>query len=113
MEARAVGRYLRVTPRKAQAVVALIRGKKAGEALHILKFVPRHASKIVAKILQSAISNAKQKDIGDLDDLWISSVDVGGGPTLKRVRARSMGRANIIKKRTCHIAVTLRGEKSA
>ena len=107
MEAKATLRHIRVTPRKARLVVDLIRGKRAGEALGILKFMPQHASKVVEKLLKSAIANAEQKNIGDVDRLKIKTAYVDSGPVLKRVMPRAMGRANIIKKRSSHITLVL------
>ena len=107
MEAKATLRFIRVTPRKARLVVDVIRGKKAGDALNALKFMPQHASRVVEKLLRSAISNAEQKNISDVDRLKITRAYVDQGPTMKRMRPRAMGRANIIKKRTSHITVVL------
>ncbi len=107
MEAKAKARYIRVTPRKARLVVDLIRGKRAGEAMNMLKFMPQHASRIVEKLLRSAIANAEQKNISDVDRLRIKEAFVDKGPTMKRVMPRAMGRANIIKKRSSHITLVL------
>lgn len=107
MEAKAVLRYIRVAPRKARLVVDLIRGKNAAEALTILKFTPRHAAKVIEKVLKSAVANAAQKEMGDVDDLWVSKALVDGGPVMKRMQPRAMGRANIIRKRTSHITLIL------
>jgi large subunit ribosomal protein L22 len=88
-------------------VIDLIRGQQVGEAFNILKFTPRAASRVVEKVLKSAVANAENLEIGDPDDLWVSRVYVDGGPILKRFNARSMGRANPIKKRTSHITVVV------
>ena len=109
MEAKAVLRFVRVAPRKARLVVDLIRGKNASEALTILKFTPRHAAKVIEKVLKSAVANAAQKEMGDVDELWVSKVTVDGGPTMKRIQPRAMGRANTIRKRTSHITLVLSG----
>ena len=106
-EAMAILRYVRVAPRKVRLVVDLIRGKQVGEALSALKFIPRGASKVVEKVLKSAIANAQQKEIGDVDDLWIKRAFVDGGPVLKRFQPAPQGRAHPIKKRTSHITVEL------
>src|SRR5512141_3091280 len=107
MEAKASLRFIRVTPRKARLVVDVIRGKRAGEALSMLKFMPQHASRVVEKLLRSAIANAEQKNIADVDRLKITSAFVDQGPTMKRVMPRAMGRANIIRKRSSHITLVL------
>ncbi len=107
MESKATVRHIRVTPRKARLVVDIIRGKRAGDALNILKFMPQHASKVVEKLLKSAIANAEQKNIADVDRLKITRAFVDQGPVLKRVMPRAMGRANIIRKRSSHITLVL------
>jgi large subunit ribosomal protein L22 len=107
MEAKATLKHARVAPRKARLVVDLIRDKQAGEALNMLRFVKRHAAKVVEKVLKSALANAQVKEIGDPDTLWVSTAYVNGGPTLKRVQPGPMGRANPIKKRTSHITLGL------
>ena len=104
-EAKAILRYVRIAPRKARAVVDLIRGQQVQQALAVLKYTPRGAAKVVEKVLRSAVANAEQKELGDTDDMWVSKAYVDGGPTYKRFRARSMGRANSIHKRTSHITV--------
>ena len=106
-EARAILRYARIAPRKARLVVDLIRGKQVGEALSALKFIPRKGARILEKVLKSAVADAQQHEIGDLDDLWISRAYVDGGPVMKRVRPAPQGRAHWIRKRTSHITVVL------
>jgi len=107
MEAKATLRYIRVAPRKARMVIDLIRGRNAGEAMRTLKFTPRHAARVVQKMLDSAVANAVQKDMGDIDSLRIVKAYVDVGPTMKRIRPRAMGRANTIRKRTSHITLVL------
>ncbi|MEW6410400.1 MAG: 50S ribosomal protein L22 [Nitrospirota bacterium] len=107
MEARAVLRYIRITPRKARLVVDLIRGKQVTEAMNILKFLPKHASRIVSGVLHSAIANAEQKGVKDIETLFISKAYVEQGPSYKRFMPRAMGRVNLIKKRTSHIIIVV------
>ncbi len=107
MEASATARHIRITPRKARQVVDLIRGKRVGDAINILTFTPLHAARIVKKVLDSAVANAEQKKVGDLDSLTIAQAYVNQGVTMKRMRARAMGRGNTIRKRTSHITVVL------
>ena len=107
MEASATVRHIRITPRKARQVVDLIRGKMVGDARNILMFTPLHAARIVKKLLDSAVANAEQKNIGDLDSLKVSNAFVNQGATMKRMRARAMGRGNTIRKRTSHITLVL------
>lgn len=106
-EARAILRHVRVAPRKVRLVMDLVRGKRVGEAMTLLKFTPRHAAKLVEKVLKSAVANAEQREIGDVDTLWISKACVDQGPTLKRIQPAPQGRAHPIKKRTSHITLVL------
>jgi len=110
LEAKAVAKYVRVSPRKARAVVDLIRGKKVDEALAILRYTPNKASAAVAKVLKSAVANAENNLQLNRDDLYVSACYVDQGPSLKRVMPRAQGRADIIKKRSSHITVRV-GEK--
>lgn len=110
MEAQAIARHVRVTPRKARRMVDLIRGKQATQAITILKFAPQAASEPVLKVLQSAIANARVKAerAGEAfreNDLVVKTTFVDEGVTLKRFRARAQGRAGRINKRTSHITV--------
>ncbi len=106
-EARATLRFVRIAPRKARVVVDLIRGQSVPQALAVLKYTPRAASKVIAKLLQSAVANGEQKEIGDRERMKVSKAFVNCGPTYKRFRARSMGRANSIHKRTSHITIVV------
>ncbi len=106
-QAKAILKYSRVAPRKVRLVVDLIRGKAVSEAVNILKFTRRSASGVLEKVLKSAVANAENLEIGDPDDLLVQEAFVDGGPVLKRFRARSMGRANPIKKRTSHITLVV------
>jgi large subunit ribosomal protein L22 len=104
-EAKAILRYVRISPRKARLVVDMVRGRHVPEAMSLLRYTPRSASKIVEHVLRSAVANAAQKELGDPESLKIVQAFVDGGPTLKRFQPRSMGRANPIHKRTSHITV--------
>lgn len=108
MEARAVARHVRISPRKARQVIDLIRGKDVDEALTILKFTPKGASPIVEKVLRSAVANAENNFEMDVDSLYVAECFVDVGPTLKRIRPRARGMADRIRKRTSHITVILR-----
>jgi large subunit ribosomal protein L22 len=112
-EAKAVLRYVRIAPRKARAVVDLIRGQQVPHALSVLKYTPRAAAKVVEKLLRSAVANAEQKEMGESDTMWVSRAFVDGGPIFKRFRARSMGRANSIHKRTSHITLVVTALETA
>ncbi len=111
MEARAILRYARCTPRKARRVVDLIRGKKAGDAMVQLRFMPYRAARFVEKLLRSAMANAEQKDVAVPEEMIIAEAYVDQGPMLKRVFPRAMGRADIKKKKYCHITIVLREEE--
>lgn len=112
-EAKALLRYAKLSPQKARLVVDLIRGKKAGEALTILKFTLKRPARIVSKVLRSAVANAEQKDLGDVDALRVSRAFVDGGPVQKRFQARAMGRGAPIKKRTSHITIVVAPDDAA
>jgi large subunit ribosomal protein L22 len=105
--ARAVARYVRISPTKARRVVNLVRGLPAQEALTVLRFAPQSASEQVYKVLASAIANAENNERLDPDGLLVSEAYVDEGPTLKRFRPRAQGRAYRINKRTCHITVAV------
>ncbi|WP_420819588.1 50S ribosomal protein L22 [Paenibacillus pinistramenti] len=98
---------IRIAPRKAQLVVDLIRGKKVGEAIAILRHTPKAASPIVEKLLNSAIANAEHNYSMDVNKLVITQAYVNQGPTMKRFRPRAMGRASRINKRTSHITLVV------
>ena len=107
MEVKAVTRYVRIAPRKVRIVTELVKGKSAEEALTILKFLPKKAARLVSKTLQSAVANAEQNPNIDVDTLYIKHIYVDGGPSMKRWRARAMGRATRILKRSSHITIIL------
>lgn len=112
VESVAKVRNIRVTPQKARRIVDLIRGKQAVEALAALKFAPQAASEPVAKLLASAVANARvsaDKDGVPMNenDLFIARAFVDEGITLKRIRPRAQGRAFRINKRTSHITLEL------
>jgi large subunit ribosomal protein L22 len=113
MEARAVARYIRVSPRKARVVIDLIRGKAVGEADAILRFSPRAAAEIVGKVLNSAVANAEKHLKIKPETLFVSQAFVDEGPTLKRIKPRAMGRAFRINKRTSHITVVVKQREEA
>jgi large subunit ribosomal protein L22 len=106
-EVRAEARYVRTAPRKAQLVVEQIRGRSVPEARTILAFMTRDAARDVERVLSSAVANAEANHGLDGDELYVSHAIVGAGPTLKRWRARARGRVARIKKRTCHITISL------
>ncbi len=107
MQAKAIARYIRMSPRKVRLVVDVIRGKSVRDAEDLLRFVPRAASQPVDKVLKSAKANAVNNHNMLEDRLYVSQIFVDAGPTLKRLIPRARGTANIIKKRTSHITVIL------
>ena len=107
MESKAILKFIRTSSTKVRRVVPLIKGKKAGDALINLGFLPHRGGKIIAKVLKSAMANAEQKKVADPESMTISNVLVDQGPTMKRMRPRSMGRADTIRKRSSHITVFL------
>jgi large subunit ribosomal protein L22 len=97
----------RQSPRKVRLVSNLIKGKSVERALNELKFVNKEASNVVTKLINSAISNAKQNDSKDASDLFVKELRVDDGPILKRMMPRARGSAYLIRKRTSHIALEL------
>ncbi|MGI6317496.1 MAG: 50S ribosomal protein L22 [Firmicutes bacterium] len=108
MEAKAQAKFVRIAPRKVRIVMDLIRGKNLGEAITILRFVPKKASGIIEKVLRSAAANAEHNYDMNKDDLYVYKAYADEGPTLKRFMPRALGRATRIRKRTSHITVILR-----
>ena len=108
MEARAIARHIRISPRKARQVIDLIRGKDVEEALAILQLTPKGGSPIVEKVVRSAVANAENNYDMDVDSLYVAECYVDQGPTMKRIKPRARGMANRIRKRTSHITVVLR-----
>lgn len=108
---RAIGKYVRISPRKARQVIDLIRRKKVDDALTTLKFLPKAGAKIISKVISSALANAEHNQNLKKEMLYVSEAYVDQGPTLKRYRPRAMGRASRIHKRTSHITVVIEEAK--
>ncbi len=110
MEAKAVAKFIRMSPRKVRQVADVVRGKQVEEAINILHFTNKKASGPVEKVIRSAVANAVNKEEGaklDPESLFIKEIRVDQGPTMRRYRPRAMGRVTIIRKRFCHISVVL------
>ena len=107
MEARAIAKHIRISPRKARQVIDLVRGKDVGEASGILRNVPKKAARIIEKVLNSAVANAENNHDMIAEELYVSEAYVDEGPTLKRYRPRAMGMATQIRKRTSHITIVV------
>ena len=106
MIAKAKGQYIRISPTKVKLVIDLIRGKDITSSLTILAQTNKGATAAIAKVLNSAVSNAKQKGL-DESQLYISKITADQGPTWKRFRAAPFGRATRILKRTTHLTIEL------
>jgi large subunit ribosomal protein L22 len=108
MEAKASFKYLRMSPQKVRLVVDLIRGRDAGEALNILRFTKKRATREIEKVLRSAIANAEQKSENvDVDRLVVAKAYVDDGPRAKRIRPAPMGRAYRYQRRMSHVTVVV------
>lgn len=108
LEARAINRYVNSSPRKMRLVIDLIRGVSVPEAISILHFSPKHASKVAEKVLRSAVSNIQNKDESgrvEIESLFVKEAFVDGGPSLKRMLPAPMGRAYPILKRSNHVTI--------
>jgi len=108
VQARAMAKYIRVSPFKARQVVDLIRGKEVREARAILRYTNKKAAPLIAKVLNSAVANAEHNFDMVSDDLYIAEVFVDEGPSLKRIKPRAYGRGDMIKHRTSHITVVVK-----
>ena len=112
MEAHAISKYVRVSPRKARIVADMVRGKDVARAREILNFCDRDVAEVILKCLNSAVSNAEQAGM-NTDTLFINSTYVDEGPTLKRFRPRAKGSASRIRKRSSHITVKVSPREEA
>ncbi len=105
MEAIAKHKFARGSAQKARLVVDQIRGLNVEKALEILDYSNKGAAVLVKKVLNSAIANAEHNEGADIDELFVKTVFVDDGPTMKRIKPRAKGRADRILKRTSHITV--------
>ncbi len=108
MEAKAIAKYIRIAPRKVRIVADLIRGKSIAEAFAILQHTPKVASEVVEKALKSAVANAEHNYDMNVDALYVSTIYVDQGPTMKRIHPRSRGQAFKILKRSSHVTVMVK-----
>ena len=111
MQATAILKYVRVSAQKGRLVADQIRGLPVARALELLQFSPKKAASHLRKVLESAIANAEHNEGADVDELKVATIQVDGGPTLKRFHARAKGRGARILKRTSHITVVVSDEK--
>ena len=108
MEAKAIAKYVRMSPTKVGVVLDLIRGKNVNEAFAILKYTPRDAAEVISKVLKSAVANAENNHELDANRLFVAEAHVGHGPTLKRFRPMDHGKAFKILKKSSHITVVVK-----
>ena len=108
MEARAIAKYVRMSPMKVGVVLDLIRGKNVNEAFAILQYTPKDAAVVINKVLKSAVANAENNHDLNVENLYVAETFVGAGPTLKRFRPMDHGIAFRINKRTSHITVVVK-----
>lgn len=108
MEARAIAKYVRMSPMKVGVVLDLIRGKNVNEAFAILQYTPKDAAVVINKVLKSAVANAENNHDLNVENLYVAETFVVAGPTLKRFRPMDHGKAFRINKRTSHITVVVK-----
>ena len=108
MEARAIAKYVRMSPMKVGVVLDLIRGKNVNEAFAILQYTPKDAAVVINKVLKSAVANAENNHDLNVENLYVAETFVGAGPTLKRFRPMDLGKSFRINKRTSHITVVVK-----
>ncbi len=108
-EAKATLKYLRIGPRKVRIVIDAIRGKDVKRAFTILSSINKKGARMAEELLKSAVANANSKYKGiDTDSMIVSEIKADGGPIMKRILTRSMGRADRILKRTTHLSVCIK-----
>ncbi len=112
MQVQAIAKYLRVSPRKARRVAATVKGRPAGEALAILRFLPSPTARTLAKVVRSAIANAENTYNLDPANLTVASVLVDKGPVFKRIDPKSRGQWGLVRKRTSHVTVIVENEEN-
>ena len=108
MKATAKATYVRISPRKVQIVLDLIRNQPCDKAMAILQYTPKAATEPLMKVLKSAMANAENNYNMDVTRLFVSYAHVAPGPIIKRIQPRAQGRANRINKRTSHITITVK-----
>ncbi len=113
MKARAVSRYMKISPRKTRQVVDLVRGKSVEEAFNVLQFTPKKAARLVERTLRSAVANAVNREETDVreEDLFVKEAFVDGGISFKRIRPQPRGAAGVIRKRYSHITLVVADEE--
>jgi large subunit ribosomal protein L22 len=100
-------RYADVTARKLRPIADVIRGKSADEALEALRFLPNRGARLIESVLKSAVGNAEDRGVRNVDELLVVESRVDGGPIMKRFMPRARGMATPIKKRFSHIVIAV------
>ena len=113
MEAKAIAKYVRMSPRKARLVANLIKGKDMQEAEAILRYTPNKAAKVIQKVLLSATANAENNLELDKSNLVVKSAIIDQGPSIKRIKPRAQGRADRMVHRTSHVTVVVAEREEA
>ena len=107
MEAKAIAKFIRVSPRKTRIVAKNVVGRPVEDALNILKFTPQKGAQVIREVMRSALANAEHNTNMNVDALVVKEILVNEGPTWKRFMPRAQGRATSIRKRTSHVTVIL------
>ena len=107
MEVKASLNFARIGAQKARLVVDIVRGKDVNEAIRSLTFMKQKGAGLVKKLIESAVANAENKKVIDVDNLYVKTIWVDMGPAIKRFRPRAQGRAFQVKKKISHINVIL------
>jgi large subunit ribosomal protein L22 len=107
MEYHAGHRFADMSARKIRPFAALIRGRRADEAMEALRFFPNKSARLLEQVLKSALGNAEDLGARDLDDLVVTESRVDQGPMMKRIQPRARGSAYVIKRRSAHIRIIL------
>lgn len=108
IEAKAIVRFVRISPRKVRLVINAVRRENVPRAFEILAGLPQRSSKVVTKLIKSAVANARQKGKVEEKDLYIARIWANDGVRWKRIRPRAMGRADRYLKRTAHVNLVIR-----
>ena len=107
MEAKAIAKFIRVSPRKTRIVAKNVVGRPVEDALNILRFTPQKGAQVIREVMRSALANAEHNTNMNVDALVVKEILVNEGPTWKRFMPRAQGRATSIRKRTSHVTVIL------
>jgi large subunit ribosomal protein L22 len=107
MEVKASVKFVRVGSQKARLVADAVRGKNVNDAIRALAFMPKKTAVLLKKLIESAVANAEQKKVIDIDNLYVKTILIDKGPDYKRYRPRAQGRAFEVRKKSSHINVVL------